>query len=122
MRVLGRPWRELLDPSVGERGQIVDGAPQRCERHTARLIRQRHLHFRAARERLEQCPLGPGEVLEPVGEHGLAVPRVEVGGDSFGCAATDEISIPEPEPVELGAIGGIQPREIARQVARVEQP
>ena len=52
---------------------------ERCERDPTGLVRQRHLHLGAAGERLEQRPLGAGQVLEAVREHRLAVPRVEVG-------------------------------------------
>jgi len=58
MRVLGRARLELLDAAVRERGKIVGGAPQGCERNAGRLVRERHLHLGAAGERLEECPLG----------------------------------------------------------------
>ena len=42
--------------------------------------------------------------------------------EPLGRAAAKEVAVPEPEPVELGAVGGVQPREVAVEVARVEQP
>ena len=79
VRVLVRPRRELLDPAVGEPGEVVGGAPKRCEHLAAGLVRQRHVHVGSSRERLEQRPFGTGQILEAVRENGLAVPGSEVG-------------------------------------------
>ena len=74
VRVLGRPRRELLDRPVGERRQIGRRARERGEGEPARLVGQRDEHLGAAGERLEERPLGAGQVLEAVREDRLAVP------------------------------------------------
>ena len=78
MRVLRRARAELLDAPVGERGEVVGGARSDANATRPGSYGQRHLNVGAARERFEQRPLGAGQVLEAVREHGLAVPRVEV--------------------------------------------
>ena len=75
-----------------------------------------------AGERLEQRPLGAGQVLEAVREDRLAVPGVEVGLQALGRAAAQQVAIPEAEPVELGAVRGVERGEVALELVRVEQP
>ena len=52
-----------------QRGEILDRPRERRERSTPRLVRERDRDLGARRERLEQRPLGAGQVLEAVGEH-----------------------------------------------------
>ena len=47
---------QLLDARAGESREILRGPPQRRERGTARLVRERHGHVGAPGERLEQRP------------------------------------------------------------------
>ena len=122
MRVLGRPGRQLLDATVRERRQVVGRALERREGDAARLVGQRHVHLGAARERLEQRPLGAGEVLEAVGEDGLAVPRIEIGLEPLRSPAAQQVAIPEPEPVELRPVGGVQLREVAGELSGIDHP
>ena len=63
-------------PASRERSSAVRA--QRREPRTARLVRQRDADVDARGERLEQRPLRAREVFEAVGEHRLAVPRVEI--------------------------------------------
>ena len=65
---LGRARRELDDVVAGERREVVGGAPQRRVHRAPRLVRQRDVHLGASGERLEQPPLGAGQVLEAVRE------------------------------------------------------
>ena len=75
------------------------------------------MHLTPACKRLEQAPLGPGQVLEAVCEDGAAVPGVELGGDPLRRVAPQQVAIPEPEAVELGAVGRVEPRQVALEVA-----
>jgi hypothetical protein len=95
---------------------------RRSECSTARLVRHRHGHLAAAGERLQQRPLRARQVLEAVGEDRLAAPGVELPGDSFRRTAAQEIAVPHAEPVELAPIRGIQRRQLAAEIVRVEQP
>ena len=94
MRVLGGARAELLDPAVGEPCEVLGGPLQRGEHHPAGLVRQRDLDVGPAGERLEQRPLGSGQILEPVGEDRLALPGVEVGGKPFGRVAPEQVAVP----------------------------
>ena len=98
---LVRARRQLLDPAAGERGEIGGRARQRGEGGAARLVGKRDADVGAAGERLEQRPLGGGQVLEAVGEDGLAAPGVEVAAETLAGAPAKQIAVPEPEPVEL---------------------
>ena len=70
-----------------------------------------------AGERLEQRPLGAGQVLEAVGEDRARLPGAEVAGGALGGVAPLELTVPEPEPVELRAVGAVE-RGRARRRAR----
>ena len=59
------------------------------------LVRDRDRHVRARGERLDQRPLGSGQVLEPVGEDGLPTPGSEIALDPLGRAAAHAVPIPE---------------------------
>ena len=95
---------------------------QRGERGPARLVGKRDADLGAAGERLEQRPLGGGQVLEAVGEHGLAVPGVEIGAEPLAGAPAQQVAIPEPDAVELGAVGGEERGQVAVEIGRVEEP
>ena len=84
MLVFRRARRELLDAGCGERCQVLGGAGERRERDAAGLVGQRDLDVGAAGERVQERPLGTGQVFEPVGEDRLAVPRVELRLEAFG--------------------------------------
>ena len=102
------------DRSTGracERG--VDGA--------ARLVRQRDMDVGARRERLEEAPLGAGEVLEAVCEHRAVAPRPEVAGQPLDAPATEHPAIPCIEPVELVAVGADERCERLVEVVGVEE-
>ena len=120
--VLAGAGRKLLDPARGERGEILLRLPQRGEGRSAGLVRHRHGHLGAGRERLEQAPLGAGEVLEAVREDRPPVPGVEVGAQPLDRTAAKQVAVPEPEPVELLAVGGVEERQVAVELLRVEQP
>ena len=80
------------------------------------------MHGAAGAQSLEQAPLRAGEILEAVGEDGAPVPGVELAGDALDRAAPQEAPIPEAERVELLAVGGVQPRHVAVELLRIEQP
>ncbi len=122
MRELAEARRQLLDAPVGERAQIVHRRPQRLERGPPRLVRHRDGDLGAPGERAQQLPLGAGEVLEAVREDGLVVPRVEVGRKPLDGAAAKQVAVPAAEPVELGAVRAVEPREVAVQCVGLEQP
>ncbi len=122
MRELGPARRQLVDVTRRETREIVGGAAKRRERGTARLVRQRHADLGARRERLEQRPLGAGQILEAVREDRLAVPRVEIRLEALGGAAAHQVAIPERQPVELRAVRAVELGEVAVELLRVEQP
>ena len=120
-RVLGRARLELARAPVRERGEILGRALERRERGAAGLVRQRDVDLRAAGERLEQRPLRGGEVLEAVGEDGLAVPGVELALDALARAAAQQVAVPEADAVELAAVGRVQLGDVAVEVGGIEQ-
>ena len=115
------PWRELLDAPGSERAQVVGGMPQRLERRAIRLVRERDGDLGAAGERVQERPLRAGQVLEPIGEHRPCRPRLELAADELGPVPTQEIAVPQLEPLELGAVGRVEKREVAAQVAGVDE-
>src|SRR5439155_14765970 len=119
-RARGPARRQLLDV-LRERREIVRGAPQRRERISPRFVRQRDRDLRTAGERLEQRPLGPGQVFEAVREDRFAVPGRELARDPLGCIAALELAVPEAEPVELLAIRRVELRQLAVELTRLEQ-
>ena len=96
-RVLRRAGGELLDAAAGERAR--SSAVRRSEANAvaARLVGQRDVDVRPPGERLEQRPLRRGQVLEPVGEDGLAVPGAEIAEQALAGAAPEQVAVPEPE-------------------------
>ena len=113
--------RQLLDPPLGEAREVVGRARERGEGVPAGLVRQRDRHLGARGERLEQRPLGAGQVLEAVREHRPRLPGAEVAGGALGRVAALELAVPEPEPVELLAVGAVERGELALQLAGLEQ-
>ena len=107
--------RKLLDPAVGQPGEVVRGARERREGIAARLVRQRDGHVGARGERLEQRPLGAGQVLEAVREDGPRLPGAEVTGGALGRVPALELAVPDAEPVELA-------RGRQRRAARARRP
>ena len=114
--------RQLLDPSRSESGEILGRSAQRGERRPGRLVGERDRYLRARSKRLEERPLRAGEILEAVGEDRLAVPRVEVGLQALDRVAAEQAAVPPLEPVELGAVAGVEPAELTLDRLRSEQP
>ena len=122
MRVLGRARRRAPRCARGERGEIR----RRSARSDAKAMRpgsygSETLHLGASGQRLEQRPLRTGQVLEAVGEHRLAVPRVELALQPLRGAPAEQVASQSTEPVELGAVGAVEHGEVAVEVARLEQ-
>ena len=113
--------RKLVDPPVRERGEILHRAAKRCERSAPRFVGHRHGHLAASGERLQERPLGSGQILEAVREDGLAAPGVELAGNPVGGVPPKQVAVPEVEPIELGAIRGVEPGELAFEIVRIEQ-
>ena len=42
-------------------------------------------------------------------------------GDALGGGATLEVAVPDPEPVELGAVLGVEPGEISVELGRLDE-
>ena len=121
LRDIGEGRRQLLDATVGQAAQIVHRPAERRERRAVRLVGHRHGHLAAAGECLQERPLRAGQVLEAVREDRLAAPGLELSGDTFRRMPAQKIAVPHAEPVELPSICGIQRRELALEVVRVEQ-
>ena len=113
--------RQLFDAACGERRQVVRRAAKRVERGTVRLVRERDRDLRAPGERLEQRPLGAGQVLEAVREDRPPLPGFELRGHALGCVTALQVAVPELEAIELGAIGRVQAGEVAFQVGRLDE-
>ena len=111
--VTGGRGGELGDPATRERGQVLLRAPQRGESRAAGLVRERDGHLRAGRKGLEQPPLRPGQVLEPVGEDGPPVPGAELGLQPFDSVPPEQVAVPQAQAVELGPVGAVERRELA---------
>ena len=121
MSDVGERGRKLGRGPIREASEIGGRALERGERGPSGLVRQRDVHLGATCERLEQAPLGTGQVFEPVGVHRLAVPGLEIAREPLDRPPPDEPSIPAAEPVELGAVGGCKAPQIAAQRVRLEQ-
>ncbi len=119
--MVGELRPELFRPPTGECREILGRPLKRRERDPARLVRQRHLHVGAAGERLEQRPLGSGQILEPVGEDRLAVPGAEVALQALGCLPAHDVAVPEAEPVELVPVGAVEGGETAVEILGVDE-
>ena len=113
--------RQLLDAAVGELRQIVHRLRQRGEGRPAGLVRDRDGDVGASGERLQERPFRSGQVLEAVGEHRLAAPRVELTRHSLRRVAPQQIAVPETEAIELTAVGGIEGGELPVEIVRIEQ-
>ncbi len=122
MGLRGRRRRQLLDPAVGESGEILGRPGKRRERGPSRLVRERHGHLRPAGQGLEQRPLRARQVLEAVGEHGAAVPGRQLALDALDGVPPLEVTIPEPQAVELVPVRGIERRDIAAHLGGVDEP
>ena len=113
--------RQLLDAACGERRQVVRRPAKRVECGAVRLVRERDGDLRAPGERLEQRPFGAGQVLEAVRKDRAAVPGLELRRHTLGRVAALQVAVPELEPIELGAVGPVQAREVAFEVGRLDQ-
>ena len=95
---------ELLDAPRGLLGQRLRRPLERGEREAPGLVRERDGDVGAGREPFDERPLRRGEILESVGVHGTAVPRVEIAGHAVGGVAPLAIAVPAPEPFQLRAV------------------
>src|SRR5207302_10305689 len=65
--------------------------------------------------------LRAGRTLDAVREAGPAAPRVQVGREPLGSATAQNVAVPHAEPLELGAICGVEPAELATGVLRLDE-
>jgi hypothetical protein len=112
--------RQLFD-LVGEAREVLLCPLERGERVPPGLVRQGDGHLGAAGERFQERPLGPGQILEPVGEHGPALPGLELPRNALCRVAALELPVPEAEPVELLAIARVELSQLAVELARLEE-
>ena len=118
---LARPRRELGHVVAGERREVVGGSPEGGVRSAPRLVRQRHVNLGARRERLEQPPFRPGQVLEPVGEDRTRVPGGEIARESVDRVPAQRAAIPCVESFELAAKRRRERAQRFLQVTGLEQ-
>ena len=83
---------------------------------------QRDGDFGAAGERLEERPLRARQVLEPVREDGPIRPRLELCSNALGRMPAEQVTVPEPQLVQLHAIRRIKEREISGELRRLDEP
>ena len=121
VRVVSVPGRQLLEPPVGEPRQIGGRTLERGEHGPPRLVLERDRDVDPAGERLEQPPLRRAQILEPVCVDRPAVPGGEIAGEPVGGVAAAQVSVPELEPVELGAVAAIELGEIAVELVGIEE-
>ena len=74
-----------------------------------------------AGERLEQRPLGAGQVLEAVGEDRRAVPGVEVASEALDGFPPDAVPIAQAEARQLVAVRVDELRELAVEPTRIDE-
>ena len=111
-----------LDHLAAREGrEVLDGPAQRRIDGTSGLVGNRDVDVAARRQRLEQSPLGAGEVLEAVREDRVVAPCLQLSGQPFDRPSAQHSPIPRIEPVEVGAVGPGQRRKRLVQVLRLEQ-
>jgi hypothetical protein len=113
---------QLLDGAGCETGEILGGSPQRGEDRPPRLVREGDGDLGPRGQRLEQGPLGTREILEPIGEDRIAMPRVELCLEALDCVAAKQATVPASEPGELVAVTRVERAELACHGVRREQP
>ncbi len=116
---LGRA--ELLDSARCHPGKVLDRALERRIDNSSRLVRNGDRDLGAGCERLQERPLGSGQVFEAVGEDGLTGPGVELRRETLGGPPAEPVSIPVPEAVELVPIRLGQAAEIAFETTRRDE-
>ncbi len=114
--------RQFLDPAVREPCEVLDRPLDGRERRSARLIGNRDRHVGAAGERLQQPPLGAGQVLEAVRVDGATLPGGEVAADPLSRARPQQVAVPEPRPIELRPVGREEPPQVSVDLPGLEQP
>ncbi len=105
--------RKLGHRAASEAGQVAHRVLERGERNASGLVRDRHGDVRPCRKRLDQRPLGCGEILEAVSEYRRTIPGVEFALYPLGGATAEAVSIPQPERAQLRSIGAREAPEIA---------
>ena len=116
-----RAWRQLDDRAARERGEVIGGARERGEHSPTRLVRERDVNVASTCERLDEPPLGTGQVLEPVREDGCPAPRAEVGGQPLDGSPPDDSAVAHTEPLELVSVGPRRSRQAGREILRLEE-
>ena len=83
------------------------------QRRAARLVaqRDRDLGVGVADERLDEVELGGRQVVEPVEQERLAVPRF---AQLVQRGAREAVGVDRPERLQAPVVGGVQRRELAR--------
>ena len=100
--------RQLLDPAAADGGKIGRRPLEGHEGGASWLVRKRDGQLGTRCQALEQRPLGAGQILEPVRKDRAAVPGAELVGDAAGRVPPLVIAVPEAEPLELLAVGGVE--------------
>ena len=115
--------RQLLDPAAADGGKIGRRPLEGHEGGASWLVRKRDGQLGTRCQALEQRPLGAGQILEPVRKDRAAVPGAELVGDAAGRVPPLVIAVPEAEPLELLAVGGVERGKIlVREIGGLEQP
>ncbi len=96
--------RQLDDVAARKGREVFDGSPERGIDRAPGLVGEGDVDVGARRQRLEQSPLGAGEVLEAMREDGVVAPCVQVPGQPLDGASPQHPAVPRVEPVELRAV------------------
>jgi len=115
-------WRKFFDRTGREAREVFGGARERDERRAARLVRERDRDVGARGERLDQRPLGAGQVFEPIGKDRRAHPRVEIGAEPVDCGAPAHASVGSAERLQLRPVRPPERAELAGDRFGLEQP
>ena len=114
----GRPGarrcaRKLLDRATPESCEILDRPLESLERRAPGLVRDGHHNLGSRCERFQERPLGTGQILEPVREHGGTRPCVEIPAQALDGSSPQTVAIAKPQFTEFLAIGRNEAREVA---------
>ena len=118
-----RAWRPPRSAAAAPRGPAASPArssgcaPARRRRRGPARRGARHVPRPAPASASRSPHWAPVKSSKPYAKTGVAVRR-RAGSRRVGCAPPLELAVPEPEPVELGAVGRVEAAEVAVELLR----
>ncbi len=120
-KVVERARWKLDNRAPRERSEVSGRSCERCVRRSPGLVRQRHHDVRAGGERLEETPLGAGQILEAVHENRSVTPRRDLARQALHRPTPQPAAVPRPEPIELLPVRPCVRAERLVEIVRREQ-